>query len=147
MNDAPEDEDGLRKWNLVSRKALAQAIRSNERTLARWAAEGRGPAVVKVGAMCCYWITDANSLCAQMGVSTFASHPDYELNKEETLKLISRKDLARDLGLSEETLKKWAANGEGPKYLRLGRKAHYRLASVFEWLRGRTRMNEKAPTQ
>ena len=47
---------------------------------------------------------------------------------------ISRLDLALQLGLSVDTLRRWEAQRTGPACVRAGRKVYYRRAAVEEWL-------------
>lgn len=47
---------------------------------------------------------------------------------------ISRLDLALELGLSVDTLRRWEAQRFGPPCVRAGRKVYYRRAAVEEWL-------------
>lgn len=47
---------------------------------------------------------------------------------------ISRTDLARQLGVSEDTLRRWNAARSGPPCIRAGRKIFYRRAAVLDWL-------------
>ena len=47
---------------------------------------------------------------------------------------ISRLDLAVELGLSIDTLRRWEAQRTGPACVRAGRKVYYRRAAVEEWL-------------
>lgn len=47
---------------------------------------------------------------------------------------ISRTDLAQQLGVSEDTLRRWDALRSGPPCIRAGRKVFYRRATVLEWL-------------
>jgi len=47
---------------------------------------------------------------------------------------ISRTDLARELGVCEETLRRWADARRGPTFVRAGRKILYRRSAVLEWL-------------
>ena len=47
---------------------------------------------------------------------------------------ISRLDLAVELGLSIDTLRRWEAMRIGPVSVRAGRKFYYRRAAVEEWL-------------
>ncbi|WP_111735816.1 helix-turn-helix domain-containing protein [Roseovarius amoyensis] len=47
---------------------------------------------------------------------------------------ISRTDLARELGVCEETLRRWADARRGPAFVKAGRKILYRRATVLEWL-------------
>ncbi|MCC5974179.1 MAG: helix-turn-helix domain-containing protein [Rubellimicrobium sp.] len=47
---------------------------------------------------------------------------------------ISRADLARELEVTEGTLRRWASERSGPPYIRAGRKVFYRRSAVVEWL-------------
>lgn len=47
---------------------------------------------------------------------------------------ISRTDLALQLGVSEDTLRRWDVLQSGPQSIRAGRKVYYRRATVLEWL-------------
>ena len=47
---------------------------------------------------------------------------------------ISRLDLALELGLSVDTLRRWEVMRTGPPCVRAGRKVYYRRAAVEEWL-------------
>jgi len=47
---------------------------------------------------------------------------------------ISRSELALQLGVSEDTLRRWDAMRSGPPCVRAGRKVLYRRATVLEWL-------------
>lgn len=47
---------------------------------------------------------------------------------------ISRSDLAQELGVCEETLRRWADARHGPALVRAGRKIYYRRSAVIEWL-------------
>lgn len=47
---------------------------------------------------------------------------------------ISRLDLALELGLSVDTLRRWEAQRTGPPCVRAGRKVYYRRAAVEDWL-------------
>ncbi len=47
---------------------------------------------------------------------------------------ISRADLALQLGVSEDTLRRWDALRSGPPCIRAGRKIYYRRSAVIEWL-------------
>ena len=48
---------------------------------------------------------------------------------------ISRLDLALELGLSVDTLRRWEAMRTGPPCVRAGRKVYYRRAAIQEWIR------------
>ena len=47
---------------------------------------------------------------------------------------ISRADLALELGLSVDTLRRWETQRFGPPCVRAGRKVFYRRAAVQDWL-------------
>jgi hypothetical protein len=47
---------------------------------------------------------------------------------------ISRTDLAQQLRVSEDTLRRWDVLRSGPPCIRAGRKVYYRRATVLEWL-------------
>ena len=47
---------------------------------------------------------------------------------------IGRGELAAELGVSVDTLGRWAASGKGPKWVRAGRKVLYRRRAVVDWL-------------
>lgn len=49
---------------------------------------------------------------------------------------ISRLDLALELGLTVETLRRWEARRTGPPCVRAGRKVYYRRTAVQDWLQG-----------
>lgn len=46
---------------------------------------------------------------------------------------LSRKDLAKRLGVPDKTPAEWATKGTGPKYARFGRHVRYRLSDVITW--------------
>ncbi|GHE05416.1 regulatory protein MerR [Defluviimonas sp. 20V17] len=48
--------------------------------------------------------------------------------------LISRVALARDLGLTVDTLRRWEARRAGPPCVRVGRAVYYRRDAVRDWL-------------
>ncbi|WP_372841699.1 helix-turn-helix transcriptional regulator [Phaeovulum sp.] len=65
------------------------------------------------------------------------THPHPEVPAEPLNLLadwISREQLARELGLTPDTLARWAARREGPPCTRIGRKTFYRRASVQDWI-------------
>lgn len=47
---------------------------------------------------------------------------------------ISRGELARELGISVDTLGRWEARRVGPPCVRAGRKVLYRRSAVQDWL-------------
>lgn len=46
---------------------------------------------------------------------------------------LSRRELADRLGLPVKTLARWASNGTGPPYARMGRHVRYRISDVIDW--------------
>jgi len=49
---------------------------------------------------------------------------------------LTRKDLAKRLGVPDKTPAEWATKGSGPKYARFGRHVRYRLSDVVTWENG-----------
>lgn len=47
---------------------------------------------------------------------------------------IGRLELAQELGVSVDTLRRWEAQREGPPCIRAGRKIYYRRTAVEDWL-------------
>ena len=47
---------------------------------------------------------------------------------------ISRPELANELGVCVETLRRWADARKGPAFVRAGRKILYRRSAVLDWL-------------
>ena len=47
---------------------------------------------------------------------------------------ISRRTLALELGVTEDTLRRWDAARFGPPCIRAGRKIFYRRSAVLDWL-------------
>ncbi len=54
---------------------------------------------------------------------------------------ISREHLARELGLTPDTLARWEARRLGPPCTRIGRKTLYRRASVQDWIRAQEQVH------
>jgi excisionase family DNA binding protein len=48
--------------------------------------------------------------------------------------LKTRGEIARYLGVPSATLARWAYEGKGPRYYRVGRHTRYRLEDVLIWL-------------
>lgn len=49
---------------------------------------------------------------------------------------LTKAELAAQLHRSVRSMDRWALTGDGPPYVRIGRKTLYRRAAVVEWLRG-----------
>jgi hypothetical protein len=47
---------------------------------------------------------------------------------------ISRTDLAQELGVCEETLRRWTDARRGPACVKAGRRIFYRRQAVLDWL-------------
>jgi predicted DNA-binding transcriptional regulator AlpA len=59
--------------------------------------------------------------------------------------LLTEKDVAATLGLKPATLRNWRVRGEGPRFVRLSRRAiRYRRADVDEWVASRARRSTSA---
>jgi predicted DNA-binding transcriptional regulator AlpA len=54
---------------------------------------------------------------------------------------ISRDQLARELGLTADTLARWEARRQGPPCTRIGRKSLYRRAAVQDWIRAQEQVH------
>ena len=52
--------------------------------------------------------------------------------------LLTAKQVADRIQRPERTLERWRLTGEGPPFLRLGRRIAYRIADVERWLDDRT---------
>ena len=56
--------------------------------------------------------------------------------------LIRRADLPRYLPISAQTAARWAVEGQGPRFLKVGRRlVAYRAGDLREWLQDQTRQN------
>jgi predicted DNA-binding transcriptional regulator AlpA len=51
-----------------------------------------------------------------------------------TIGLLTEADLMLLLGVSEHTLQAWRSNGEGPRFVKLGRGVMYRVVDVNAWI-------------
>ncbi len=49
---------------------------------------------------------------------------------------LTKAELAAQLRRSIRSVDRWALTGDGPPYVRIGRRSLYRRAAVVEWLRG-----------
>lgn len=68
-------------------------------------------------------------------VETSAAAPKTKGNDGALLQgWISRTDLAQELGVCEETLRRWADARRGPAFVKAGRKILYRRTAVLDWL-------------
>ena len=89
--------------------------------------------------LCAHWslqdVPDLRGQDQETPMSHLGSMPDPK-EKPRTLLVgwISRLDLALELGLSVDTLRRWEAMRAGPPCVRAGRKVYYRRAAVEEWL-------------
>lgn len=53
--------------------------------------------------------------------------------------LIRRADLPLYIPVAVQTLARWASEGRGPRYIKIGRKTvAYRVGAVRDWLEGRS---------
>ena len=59
--------------------------------------------------------------------------------------LLSTKEAARYLRLSHRTLERYRVTGEGPRYLKVGRRVFYRRTDLDAWLDGRVRRSTSDP--
>ena len=56
--------------------------------------------------------------------------------------LITRSDLPQYLPIASQTLARWACEGQGPRFVKLGRRlVAYRAGDLREWLQGCVREN------
>jgi excisionase family DNA binding protein len=53
--------------------------------------------------------------------------------------LLSPEELADYLGVSLQTVYRWAATGVGPNRIKVGRHTRYRLSMINAWLDSRTK--------
>lgn len=53
------------------------------------------------------------------------------------MKLQTEKETAEQNGLSEKTLANWRHRGEGPKFIKLGRRVMYDPKDIEEWRNSR----------
>lgn len=49
-------------------------------------------------------------------------------------RLLSRREVAELLGVPVSTVANWASEAKGPRFLKVGRHARYRLVDVEAWL-------------
>ena len=56
--------------------------------------------------------------------------------------LIRRADLPRYLPVAAQTLARWAVEGQGPRFIKVGRRiVAYRAGDLRAWLQGQVRQN------
>jgi len=56
--------------------------------------------------------------------------------------LITRSDLPQYIPVATQTLARWAVEGQGPRFIKLGRRlVAYRVGDLREWLQGQERKN------
>jgi predicted DNA-binding transcriptional regulator AlpA len=53
--------------------------------------------------------------------------------------LLSQRQAADLLCLSERTLERWRVSGDGPSFIKLGRRVAYRECDLIEWVESRRR--------
>ena len=89
--------------------------------------------------LCAHWslqdVPDLRGQDQETQMPHLGSMPDPK-DKPRSLLVgwISRLDLALELGLSVDTLRRWEAMRTGPPCVRAGRNVYYRRAAVEEWL-------------
>jgi predicted DNA-binding transcriptional regulator AlpA len=60
--------------------------------------------------------------------------------------LLTQRQAAEMLALSERTLERFRVSGMGPKFVRLGHSIRYRLSDVEAWIASRTVGSTSQPT-
>jgi predicted DNA-binding transcriptional regulator AlpA len=55
--------------------------------------------------------------------------------------LLSQRQAAAFLCLSERTLERWRVSGTGPAFVKLGRRVAYREIDLIEWINARVRQS------
>ena len=61
--------------------------------------------------------------------------------------LLTTQQAAAYLVLSPRTLEKWRVTGEGPPFVKLGRRVAYRREDLREWVESRRRASTSDPGQ
>jgi excisionase family DNA binding protein len=59
--------------------------------------------------------------------------------------LVNQKQAAQFLGLSPRTLESWRLTGNGPAYIKVGRRVRYRRSDLEAWLDARRRTSTSDP--
>ena len=57
--------------------------------------------------------------------------------------LMDSREVAAYLKVSESTLSRWRAEGDGPPFMQMGGVARYRVDAVEEWLASLEQMHER----
>ena len=52
--------------------------------------------------------------------------------------LIRAEELPGYIGIAQQTLARWRSEGQGPKFIKVGRRVAYRAGDVRAWLHDRT---------
>lgn len=69
------------------------------------------------------------------------SQPLLPLPEDEDT-LIRRADLSLYIPVASQTLARWAVEGEGPRFLKIGKRlVAYRTGDIRDWLQGQARNN------
>lgn len=63
----------------------------------------------------------------------------------ETNRLLKTEEAARYVRLSPRTLERYRVTGEGPEYLKVGRRVFYRRMKLDEWLERKRRRSTSDP--
>jgi predicted DNA-binding transcriptional regulator AlpA len=58
--------------------------------------------------------------------------------------LLRRDELPRYLPVSAQTLARWACEGRGPRYIRIGKRVVYRCSDLTAWLESRSPQHKPA---
>jgi predicted DNA-binding transcriptional regulator AlpA len=61
--------------------------------------------------------------------------------------LLSQRQAADFLCLSQRTLERWRVTGTGPAYAKLGRRVAYRQADIEAWITAHVRSSTSEPQQ
>ena len=73
-----------------------------------------------------------------MGVSFLYIHrlpgDTRDMNAADLPELVTRRQLAEYLGMTEPALSQMVVRGQGPRFLRFGRSVRYRREDVLAWL-------------
>jgi predicted DNA-binding transcriptional regulator AlpA len=66
-----------------------------------------------------------------------------------TMNLLNQREAATRLHLSERTLERWRVSGDGPKFVKAGRRVLYRPDDIEDWIALRicASTSERRPAQ